>query len=156
MSGILASIRESFAGFLQNDVASGAKAFFTENAKPIPVFTEKLKSFEQAIADALTSTGLGVIVATVTASDAQSQWPDKIAFKTIKLLARVIEVPDSNDTGVAASDCAEAISQFARKFKFNGSPLEFVSIALGSNPGTLCYDVTFTLEAQADPFTARP
>jgi hypothetical protein len=149
MAGLLTTLRENFAVFLSGDVASGATAYFTDAAKPITVFTEKLKSFEQAITDALASTGLAVVVATATATEAQSQCPDLLAFNNVKLLVRVLENPAANDTGVSASDCAEVIAALARKFKFNGSPLRLIEITLGDNPGALAYDVVFQLAAQA-------
>lgn len=152
MPGILTTIREQFAEFLRSHEDSGAKDYFSDQPKRIEVFTEKLKSFEQSITDALTATGVAVIIATVTAKDAKVE-PGKIRFGKVSLVARCYESPDTNDTDVSASDIAEAIAEFAKSFRVFGSPLAFQSITLGNDRVRLCYDVIFSANVAA-PATA--
>lgn len=143
MAGILTTTREALAEFLRSDVASGAKAFFTDHAKPIGVFTEKLKSFEDKITAALTSTGIAAIVATPTAKDAKTE-PGKLRLGKTSVLIRVLESPNTNDTGVSASDLAEVIVEFVKDFRVLGTSLAFSAITLGNDKTRLCYDVIFS------------
>lgn len=143
MPGILTTIRESLAEFLRSDAASGAKAYFTDHAKPIGIYTEKLKSFEQSITDALASIGLAIVVATVTAKDAKIE-PGKLRFGKVTILVRCYESPDTNDTDLAASDVAEACVEFLKDFRIYAAPLSFQSLTIGNDKVRLCYDVIFS------------
>lgn len=145
--GLLTSIRESSATFLTTDVPSGASAYFTPALPllPIIVITEKLGTVEDRINKGLTQTGVSVLIATVVASDAQNQLPDRLYFGKVLFVARCFENPKANLSKVACSDLAEATAFFLRKFKPFGAPMLFMSIGLGKDPTRLCYDVIFNV-----------
>jgi len=143
--GMLVTIRESWAHFLRTDVASGAHAYFSTHPV-IPIYTEKLKTIDQSIIDALSGIGLSVVLVTVTAKDAQNQIGG-LYFNHIIGCARVLENPTVNDTGIAASDLAEAVAWFSRKFTPANGALKLQDIMLAQHPSALAYDVFFTMEA---------
>lgn len=154
MPGILTTTREALAAFLRSDTASGAKAFFTDHAKPIEVFTEKLKSFENAVIGALTKTGIAAIVTTPTAKNAKTE-PGKLRLANTTILIRILESPDTNDTGVSASDLAEVIVEFVKGFRIFDTSLAFNAITLGNDRTRLCYDVIFSASLAGKVNTAR-
>jgi len=156
--GLLTSIREEWATNLTTHEASGAKAFFTPDAPllPIPVITEKLGTIEQRINDGLTKTGLSVLIATVVAKGGRNQIPGRLSLANIIAAARVFEDPKSNQTGISASDCAEAIYWFTKQFKTaGGSPFSFVSIGLGKDPTRVCYDVVYSIDGDTSTRPSR-
>lgn len=148
--GLLVSIRESWAEFLRSNTEGedGGPAAFFGAAPAIPIYTEKLKTISQAITDAQTKIGLNIVIVTVTAREAQAQHPGELWFGKIAVVARVMENPKINHTGVCASDCAEAVAWYSKRFQLGGGfPLMFREIALAPHEGSLVYDVVFTLEA---------
>jgi hypothetical protein len=154
MAGMLSSVREEWATFLRENSDSGAAAYFGA-APAIEIYTEKLKSIDQIVTDALKRLGLTVMIVTVVARDAKNQMAG-LAFGDVACVARVFENPKLNATGVSASDCAEAIAWFTRRFSFEGQPLRLVEISLGDDPRALTYDVIFSLEAQRETAPTRP
>ena len=155
--GLLVDIRENWATFLGSDVASGAHAYFNPSApaKPIGIFTEKLKTIEQSITEAQMKVGLNVVIVTVQAKGAMNQIQG-LYFGRILCVARIMENPKVNMTGVSASDCAEAVAWFTRKFSPEGYVMEFQDIMLASHQTALAYDVLYTIEAGTTTPPARP
>jgi hypothetical protein len=153
--GLLVDIRESWANYLLTDQASGSAGYFAA-APAIPVFTEKLKTIDQAIQDAKTQIGLNVVIVTIVAKGGQNQQRG-LYFKSIKAVARVMENPKVNQTRVCASDCAEAIAWFTRKFNFASEfPLLLEDIALAPTPTGIAYDVLFNIEGSLNTAPIRP
>jgi len=151
--GLLITLRESWADFLRTDAASAA--YF--NADPaIPIFTEKLKSIEQAIIDVQKKFGLNIVIMTVVARDRQNQVPG-LWFKNVVAVARVIESPLANTTGICASDLAEAIAYFSGGFKLYGKhPMKLQDIALAPVPAGVAYDVIYSVQGGIEEMPTRP
>jgi hypothetical protein len=153
--GLLVDIRESWANYLLTDQASGSATYFAADPA-IPVYTEKLKTINQALTDAKTKIGLSVVIVTVVAKGAQNQQRG-LYFKNIKAVARVMENPKVNMTGVCASDLAEAVAWFSRKYLYAVEySLLLEDITLAPVPSGIAYDVLFNIEGAITTAPARP
>jgi len=153
--GLLVDIRESWANYLLTDQASGSAAYFAADPA-IPVYTEKLKTIDQAITNAKTTIGLNVVIVTVIAKEAQNQIRG-LYFKNILAIARVMESPRVNKSGVCASDLAESVAWFTRKFTYNGeSPLLLENISLAPTKDGITYDVIYKLQGGVFTAPTRP
>lgn len=157
--GLLVNLRESWAEFLRsstNDKDGGPAAYFSA-APVIPIYTEKLATINEAIEAAKRQLGLCVVVVTVTARQGQNQVPGQLYFKDIAIVARVMETPRTNRTGVSASDCAEAIAWFTRRFRGpEDTAMLFQDIALAAMPGGVAYDVIYAAEGGITSAPVRP
>jgi hypothetical protein len=163
--GLLTGIRESWAEWLlqtqelpgraPGETIPGPAVYFGA-APAIPIYTEKRKTLEGDLQTAASRIGLSVLIATVNARRAQNQ-QHGLWFSGIHAVARVQEIPRTNITGVSASDCAEALAFFTRRFKFAGEfPMQLEEIALDGEGAGVVYDVIFTLEAGTLTPPTRP
>jgi len=183
MSGLLVTLRESWATHLLtydtldavanwsitpkdyfNSQANGAGILNSEGATPIPIFTEKLKTLEQSITDAMLKFGIGVLIATVIAQQFEPQQPGMLYYKDITAVARVIVNPPTNLTGLEGGDVAEAIVWFTRKWNPDAAmAVKHQEIVIGTHQygpsgarkEAVCWDVLYSIEGKTSAAPSR-
>lgn len=117
--GLFVRLQNAFAAFLRDDVASGARAFFTDAVPAIPVLAEESGSLNDAINDGLKRTGMSIVVKAFTADGAMNNVPGKIGYAKVYLAVLVGYTP-KRAQGLHGSTIAEKVVWVARKFAFEG------------------------------------
>lgn len=117
--GVLVRLQNAVADFLANDVASGARAFFTDASPQIFVQTEQQGSLLDAINKGIAKTGMTVVVKAFTGEKPLSNQPGKIGWEKVPVAVYVGYTPKLANQ-VHGATIAEKVVWVMRKFIFEG------------------------------------
>ena len=117
--GALVRLQDDFTAFLQSDLPSGARAFFTDATPAIPILTEEKGSLQDAINAGVRRTGMSVLVKAFTADGGQNQVAGKVGWDKVYLACLVGYTPKLPG-GIHGATIAEKIVWVAQHFRFEG------------------------------------
>lgn len=146
-TGMLIALQEAAATFLRTG-DTAAKAYFTDTAPAIGIYTEQLAALQQKIDEGLRRTGVSILVRTVTANKARNNVPGKIGYGRVMLAVLVGCTPNANPSGLHPATVAEKVVWCLKRFAFRGvTPQhEATDLLPKQSEDQVHYSVIFSLE----------